>query len=389
MLTDHGPAVSAGTPGQHLRRRRRSHRCGEEDETPTATSFPSQGDGKNNNSGGREDGSAKVNSPTSSPPPSPPLLRRSGSSGISTSSAPDADDDDEWVDLVDDGEEEGVAEDGVPDGSISLVAAASATATTAAVVDAVRTAAKLQLAGALPSWDGFRDSGLPPSWQRLLLEGGGGDTAGGTCKSPPFLSIGNRVSAAAAGLSGVLYAAPALFEASSPVERAAWAITAALSVVADYFHVHKKSVAHGVDRVWATSMLLATIYRAATLLAWWTPILAVPCVSCFVMASRCKQRREEEDDDDDNNNGHRHQAISTTKKGSGGGREEALLMMRRWHYWHFAWHVTSAAIGSVIVYLLYLCPAMLAQTALGTPAADNEEAAAFLNGPFAVICRQM
>jgi len=138
-----------------------------------------------------------------------------------------------------------------------------------------------------------------------------------------------------AGLTGILYAMPSFFvlgpaapAGSSDnatlllLERTAWIVTACFSVWADYFHIHRPSVAHGVDRIWATAMLLATIWRGGTLLAWWSPFVgaALP-VTCFVLASRAKKR----------------------------------LKLRSWHYWHCGWHVTGAIIASFVVYSIHRC----------------------------------
>jgi len=147
---------------------------------------------------------------------------------------------------------------------------------------------------------------------------------------------------AMAGLSGVLFVLPGLLvlhDLPSCIEQRIWIITACLSVWADYSNAHRRSIAHGIDRCWATSMVLSTAWRGGKFLAWWTPALVLPCLACYIFASHAKQR----------------------------------LDLRMWHYWHFGWHLASVTISCLGVYLTYHC--------------DKEAGGAFLLETFSFMCQ--
>jgi hypothetical protein len=78
---------------------------------------------------------------------------------------------------------------------------------------------------------------------------------------------GSQCRSLIAGGSGILYALPALVCSNNhPLECVIWIVQAVLSVLADYFHVHHDSLWHGVDRIFATFNLIATILRAVAML---------------------------------------------------------------------------------------------------------------------------
>ena len=61
-----------------------------------------------------------------------------------------------------------------------------------------------------------------------------------------------------AGGSGCLYALP-LLVCPSNSEKMLWVLQAVFSVWADYFQIHTNSVAHGLDRVFATLMTVRMV----------------------------------------------------------------------------------------------------------------------------------
>ena len=132
---------------------------------------------------------------------------------------------------------------------------------------------------------------------------------------------GDQCRSLMAGGSGCLYALPALYSCSRS-EQALWITQSILSVCADYFNVHHDSVAHGIDRIFATFVLVNTCFRGSSILQWWTPIWAVLPCSFFVAASGAKKD----------------------------------LNLELWHWYHFFWHLTGSFVCMMMVYLIYNCP---------------------------------
>lgn len=92
-----------------------------------------------------------------------------------------------------------------------------------------------------------------------------------------------------AGLSGIAYALPALVSRTY-FEQALWVLSAFLSIMADYVHIHEDSVYHGLDRVFASFQLLRCLLLGAVHLEPWTTLaLAIVPMGCFIKGRDAKQ----------------------------------------------------------------------------------------------------
>lgn len=123
-----------------------------------------------------------------------------------------------------------------------------------------------------------------------------------------------------AGGSGILYFLPALV-CPSNFEKMMWVLQAFFSVWADYFHIHHRSVAHGIDRWFATAMTARMIYLAATRLQPWTAMTALGPISCFA--------------------------------GAGGAKKK--MNLEAWHQWHLTWHITGSLLSLGTMHMIYFC----------------------------------
>ena len=123
-----------------------------------------------------------------------------------------------------------------------------------------------------------------------------------------------------AGGSGCLFALPCLF-ASHPLEQLAWLIQGFLSVWADYFHIHHASVAHGIDRIFANTLVVAMVWRAGRRLQWWTPALVVIPLAFFAGAHRAKKHEN----------------------------------LEAWHWFHLGWHISASSLCCIIIHLMETC----------------------------------
>ena len=110
-----------------------------------------------------------------------------------------------------------------------------------------------------------------------------------------------------AGLSGLAYALPALASISLP-EQICWLISAWLSVMADYVHIHEDSVFHGLDRSYASLQMLRCLVLGAMHLEPFTALaLAAIPLGCFVCGRDAK----------------------------------ALPEPSAWVFWHTLWHISG------------------------------------------------
>ena len=122
-----------------------------------------------------------------------------------------------------------------------------------------------------------------------------------------------------AGLSGILYALPALVASGHPYDQIMWSLQACLSILADYVYIGEDSCWHGVDRYFAIINLLAIIGRAYNSLHWSVGLLTIIPVSCYVGANRAKTRKD----------------------------------VNAWHFWHALWHVTGGPLACLVIYILH------------------------------------
>eukprot|EP00538_Stauroneis_constricta_P000991 CAMPEP_0119565920 /NCGR_PEP_ID=MMETSP1352-20130426/31530_1 /TAXON_ID=265584 /ORGANISM="Stauroneis constricta, Strain CCMP1120" /LENGTH=310 /DNA_ID=CAMNT_0007614941 /DNA_START=107 /DNA_END=1039 /DNA_ORIENTATION=+ len=125
-----------------------------------------------------------------------------------------------------------------------------------------------------------------------------------------------------AGGSGVLYILPVFVCENNRIEQMAWIIQGILSVSADYVFAGQRSVVHGVDRIFAVSMLIIITARASVHLQPWSVIAAVPPCLCFLAANDAKNRKD----------------------------------LESWKWCHFGWHLTGGLLAMMIVYCMYKCP---------------------------------
>jgi len=121
-----------------------------------------------------------------------------------------------------------------------------------------------------------------------------------------------------AGLSGAAYALPAL-ACPSMVEQSMWVLTAFLSMWADYACIHMHSIAHGLDRVYASAIMLRCLVLGAM---WLEPhallLVCVPIV-CFARGRDAKEQPTPS----------------------------------AWVFWHTCWHLSGGFCAMVGTYLLH------------------------------------
>jgi hypothetical protein len=94
---------------------------------------------------------------------------------------------------------------------------------------------------------------------------------------------------AVAGLSGLLYALPACF-ARSHLERVLWPAQAACSVLADYVYIGHAHAVQGIDRAFASMMVMRIVFIGTNDVSPWALLLAIPPLGCFVCANTAKRR---------------------------------------------------------------------------------------------------
>ena len=141
-------------------------------------------------------------------------------------------------------------------------------------------------------------------------------------RSPNMPWEGSACRSPAAGLSGACYALPALV-ASGVLEPALWLTTAFLSCMADYVHISHDSAFHGLDRCWATLMLLRCSILFGARLDPSFFLLALVPLGCFVK-----------------------------------GRDAKLLPdPSGWVFWHTLWHCSGGLVVTLGVWMLYRVPA--------------------------------
>jgi len=114
-----------------------------------------------------------------------------------------------------------------------------------------------------------------------------------------------------AGGTGCLMALPAFF-APSP-DREFWILQGFLSVWADYFEIHHRSIVHGLDRSFATCMLIRVLVLCAMTLR------PLPVLVAAVVPLACYSR-------------------SASSK--------VLRNINGWKCWHGWWHVTGSLLVS-------------------------------------------
>ena len=78
----------------------------------------------------------------------------------------------------------------------------------------------------------------------------------------------------------------------SPREQLLWILQAVFSVLADYFYIGQNSVLHGIDRWWATSMTIYSIYRVTNAVGPEAGLICVPPLLCFAIANRAKRQAD-------------------------------------------------------------------------------------------------
>lgn len=122
-----------------------------------------------------------------------------------------------------------------------------------------------------------------------------------------------------AGLSGVAYALPMLVS-PNPHEQTMWMIAAFLSVWADYVHIHERSVFHGLDRLWASFMMLRCFALGAVHIEPLSllPLAVVP-ISCFVKGRDAKELPEPS----------------------------------AWIFWHTCWHISGGLLVAYGTWLMH------------------------------------
>jgi len=122
-----------------------------------------------------------------------------------------------------------------------------------------------------------------------------------------------------AGLSGILYALPALVAFGHPFDQIMWSLQALLSILADYVYICQDSFWHGVDRYFAIFNLLSILARASGSLHWSVGLLSIIPLSCYVNANKAK----------------------------------TLNDVNAWHFWHCLWHVTVGPVTTLAMYMLH------------------------------------
>ncbi len=124
-----------------------------------------------------------------------------------------------------------------------------------------------------------------------------------------------------AGLSGVLYALPALVSSGHPYDQIMWPMQACFSILADYFYICDNSFWHGVDRYFAIFNVVAITVRACLHLRGHVALLVILPVSCYIAANRAKNRKD----------------------------------LRSWHLWHCLWHVLGGPLACLVMFMIHNC----------------------------------
>jgi hypothetical protein len=122
-----------------------------------------------------------------------------------------------------------------------------------------------------------------------------------------------------AGLSGILYALPALAAAGHPYDQIMWTVQAMLSILADYFYICQDSIWHGIDRYFAIFNAITVVLRVSVVLSWEIILLVIIPMGCFVGANRAKNKRN----------------------------------IDSWHVWHCLWHVSGGSLLGLVIYMLH------------------------------------
>jgi hypothetical protein len=129
---------------------------------------------------------------------------------------------------------------------------------------------------------------------------------------------GNICRSYASGLSGVAYALPAFVCPRGSWEPLLWCTQVFLSFMADYVHIGHHSVWHGVDRVYATALLVRSLVLGMLHLEPWFLLLTVPPLYCFVEGRNAK--------------------LLPTPDG--------------WKFWHGLWHLSGGLLLMVGTWLV-------------------------------------
>lgn len=98
-------------------------------------------------------------------------------------------------------------------------------------------------------------------------------------------------------------------------------IIAIVSVWADYFEIHRRSYVHGLDRSFATVMLLRALYCVLVELQPWTLLLASFPIVCYSRSAGSKLK----------------------------------LDIEGWKFWHCAWHISGGLLGVALWSLITHC----------------------------------
>jgi hypothetical protein len=132
---------------------------------------------------------------------------------------------------------------------------------------------------------------------------------------------GHQCRSKMAGLSGILYALPALVSPGHPYDQIMWTTQALVSVLADYCYICQDSFWHGVDRYFAIFNAITVVLRVYVVLSWKIALLAILPMACFVGANRAKNQKN----------------------------------LDAWHVWHCLWHVSGGPLVGLVVYMLHNC----------------------------------
>jgi hypothetical protein len=102
---------------------------------------------------------------------------------------------------------------------------------------------------------------------------------------------GSQAQSVWSGCSGVFYLLPCLY-LDTTLERWLWSLQALFSVLADYFCAGFSSPMHGIDRWWATTMTIYSIFTVIKDIGPMAGFIAVPPLLCFVIANRAKRMKQ-------------------------------------------------------------------------------------------------
>uniref|UniRef100_A0A7S2SMK2 Uncharacterized protein n=1 Tax=Rhizochromulina marina TaxID=1034831 RepID=A0A7S2SMK2_9STRA len=125
-----------------------------------------------------------------------------------------------------------------------------------------------------------------------------------------------------AGGSGLLFLLPVAV-CPERWEQGIWLLQATLSFLADFVHIHHDSVFHGLDRVFATGMVVRLIYIACTRSHPAMALLAVPPLLCIVVGTSAKNR----------------------------------LDLETWKIWHGLWHLSASLLATLVMHTIHSCEA--------------------------------